>query len=124
MCNELTKRNWPYPFQEFVGIDYYSPFLEIAECNLKKCHNEDVKLLLADMSEFKDYMKNSVVFLYNPAGGKIIDDVRQNIENSCEKAVVIYNKPEHEDVFESWRVISRKTHRDRDHCTTVFGWNV
>lgn len=113
-----------YPFQEYVGIDYYAPFLDIAKGNLKKQHNDNVKLLLQDMSEFKDYHKESIIFLYNPAGETIIDAVRSNIENACDKAIVIYNKPVHEDLLKDWNVLSRKTASDPDHCTTIFGWNI
>jgi len=113
-----------YPFLENVGIDYYLPLLEIAKLNLKKRHNDDVKLMLADMSEFKDFQKQSVIFLYNPAGEKIIDSVRQNLEQICDKAIVIYNKPVHENVFDDWVTISRKNSVDLDHCTSIFGWNI
>ncbi|MGH1455956.1 MAG: methyltransferase domain-containing protein [Alphaproteobacteria bacterium] len=113
-----------YPFIENIGIDYYQPLLDVAQSNIKKSKSNGVIFLNQDMSEFNSYQKNSIIYLYNPAGEKIIDTVRQNIESACDRAIVIYNKPEHEGVFNDWRVITRKTHRDRDHCTTIFGWNV
>lgn len=112
-----------YPFIENIGIDYYTPLINIAKANIKKCKMNDIRFLNQDMTEFTNFQKQSIIYLYNPAGEKVIDTVRQNIENACNKAIVIYNKPEHEDIFKDWNVIFRKTHRDPDHRTTVFGWN-
>ncbi len=113
-----------YDFKDIIGIDYYQPFLDQAQKNLDICKLDNAKITLNDMADFKDFAENSVVFLYNPANEVVIDKVRQNIENNSKKAIIIYNKPEHESVFKGWNVISKNTSADPDHCTTILSYGI
>lgn len=111
-------------FNEVVGIDYYQPFLDIADQNIETCHLDDIKLHFNDMTKFKDFKDTSVVFMYNPADADIIDKVRQNLEESTSKAIVIYNKPLHAEVFKDWRTLDHKVSNDLDHETIILGFGL
>lgn len=111
-------------FNEVVGVDYYQPFLDIADKNIEKCHLEDINLHFNDMTKFKDFKDTSVVFMYNPADTEIIDKVRQNIEECSSKAIVIYNKPLHSDVFKDWCILDHKVSNDPDHETVILGFGL
>lgn len=110
-------------FNRIAGIDYYQPFIEQARENTSACGAKNVQLYFNDMAEFKDFDKNSVIFLYNPADDFILEQVRKNIESAAERAVLIYNKPVHADVFKEWDCISEKKSPDPDHCTNIYFFN-
>ncbi len=107
-------------YAHIMGIDYYAPFLESAQENLDICRLDNVELREGDMTEFKDYMETSVIFMYNPAEKIVIEKVRDNLEKLCRRAIVIYNKPLHEKVFQDWDIVSRKVSRDPDHTTSIY----
>ncbi len=111
-----------HKFRRIAGVDYYQPFLDQVERNAQICGLEGVELHFEDMSDFKGYEERSVIFLYNPADAYILDKVRQNVEALTKKAVVIYNKPVHEEVFKDWTLVSKKKARDPDHCTSIFSF--
>ncbi len=114
-----------YDYDDYVGVDYYPDFIDIAEKNLKICDIMDVNLHLGDMINYKDFKETNVIFLYNPADNIIIDQVRKNIQKYSKKSILIYNKPIHEDIFKGWDIVSKKTSDDPDYCTTIlsFGFN-
>lgn len=111
-------------FNEVVGVDYYQPFLNTAKSNLDICGVDDVKLHYADMSQYKDFKDTSVVFMYNPADAEIIDKVRQNLEECATKAIVIYNKPLHAELFKDWSILDHKGSDDPDHETVILGFGL
>ena len=107
-------------FAHIVGLDYYAPFLEDAQENLDICRLDNVDLHEGDMTGFVDYMDTSVIFMYNPAEAPVINKVRENLEKHCKKAIVIYNKPLHENVFDDWHALYQAKSRDPDHTTSIF----
>ena len=107
-------------FNEIVGIDYYQPFLEQADFNLKTCGLGNIELHFNDMTKFTDFKDTAVVFMYNPADETVINQVRQNLEENTNKALVIYNKPLHSEVFKDWDLVSKKDSSDPDHCTHIY----
>ncbi|MBI1300505.1 MAG: methyltransferase domain-containing protein [Alphaproteobacteria bacterium] len=109
-------------FKAIHGVDYYPPFLMQAQQNLEACKLEGIHLHAADMTEFTDFDETSVIFFYNPANAKIIEGARENIEKNTKKAIVIYNKPEHPEIFDGWTRMYHKENRDPDHRTTIFGF--
>ena len=109
-----------YDYSEIAGVDYYAPFLQIARKNLKVFGLNCINLCYGNMSEYKSFKETSVIYLYNPAEKPIIEKVRENLENITKKAIVIYNKPVHGDVFEGWDVISHKSNNDPDHNTDIY----
>ncbi|MCB1783897.1 MAG: class I SAM-dependent methyltransferase [Alphaproteobacteria bacterium] len=111
-------------FSHITGIDYYPVFLKTAEQNLKNLKQTGVSLVEADMTKFDDFAPDSIIYMYNPADLVVIDKVRENLEKTCRRAIVIYNKPLHAEVFKDWRVIDYKTSPDLDRNTTIFGFNV
>jgi len=113
-----------YDYKILHGVDYYQPFLDLAQTNLNRCNVDNVKLHYGDMREFSDYDETSVIFLYNPADNVIIDAVRENLEHYTKRAIVVYNKPEHETVFlrNKWQLVDRKTSLDPDHNTSVYSF--
>ncbi|MGH1403004.1 MAG: class I SAM-dependent methyltransferase [Alphaproteobacteria bacterium] len=113
-----------YGFASISGIDYYQPFLDQARQNLIACNLDHIPLHYQDMSQFKDYSKTSVIFLYNPAGNSVLEGVRRNIEETTDKAIVIYNKPVHTDIFKGWNTLSKRNAPDPDHTTHIYGFGV
>lgn len=109
-----------YDYKEIVGIDYYPPFLGIAHRNLKVFGLNNIRLRLGDIANFRDYKQTAVIYLYNPAEKPIIEKVRQNLEETTKKAIVIYNKPMHADVFKNWTLAEQKTDKDPDHNTSIY----
>ncbi len=111
-------------FNKVIGIDYYEPLLKTARKNIKKCKLKNTQIYLKDMTNFTDFSPISVIFLYNPATDIIINRIKDNIENNTEKAVLIYNKPIHENIFKDWKLISKKTSSDPDHDTSIYTYGI
>ena len=110
-----------YNFARVTGVDYYKAFIERAQKNMEVRKIQDrVELYHMDMTEFTDFTETSVVFLYNPADDYILSHVRDNLEKQTQHTILIYNKPVHADVFKNWTVLSEKTNKDPDYCTTIY----
>ena len=109
-----------YDFKKVTGIDYYQPFIDQAQKNIMKRGLAGVDLLYKDMARFEGFAETSIVFLYNPAEEPVIDQVRKNLEANTKKAIVVYNKPVHSNIFDGWKLISRKTDADPDYNTDIY----
>lgn len=109
-----------HDFNSITGVDYYSPFIKQAQSNLDTLGLKNINLEFNDMTQFTKFEKKAVVFLYNPADEIVLDKVRENLEENTDQALVIYNKPIHEDVFQNWNLLDKKVNDDPDHCTSIF----
>jgi SAM-dependent methyltransferase len=69
-----------YPFVQIIGVEISPALYQIARENLAKAHDvptrcRDVRLVRADVRQYRFPGGELVVFLYNPFDGEALDDV-------------------------------------------------
>lgn len=79
-----------YPFQRLLGVELSKYLCEVSEANLtamrlpKLCAN--AQIVNADAREYEVPSDVTVIFLFNPFAGEVLDKVAHNIEVSAQKA--------------------------------------
>lgn len=86
--------------QKVVGIDYYKPFINIAERNHNKIFSNIGNFLEADATKlsYDQFGKNLIVYLYNPFNETILKSVISALSNY--NTFIIYNNPVHSKTIE------------------------
>ncbi len=67
-----------------LGLDYYEPLVDIANNNIKKLNLEkNAKAVYEDARNYEKHLmsNNVIMFLYNPFGEEILDDVVKSSKN-------------------------------------------
>ena len=108
-------------FKRIVGIEYYKPFVEATRRNVQHL-DQSVETLLQDASTFDDYDSEAVIYAYNPFDDVILEQAKRKIEARVKKAVFIYCKPVHEDLFSDWTLLDRKISSNEDRSVSIFGY--
>jgi SAM-dependent methyltransferase len=127
-----------HEFASITGIDFHPGLVEIANNNIqkvaasqrrqgnfKKCKGlEEIKVVHGDVTDFKDYADTSVVYMYFPFDEEITQQVRDNIEKRNAKSLVIYNYPNHENVFRdnNWQLAWKKIDSNPDQTTKIYSF--
>lgn len=80
---------------QIIGIDYYEPFIKIAQKNFLRVFQTEGQFYLADAASYDFVGLNArlIVYFYNPFDVSIMDRVLKNLPK---KTIVIYNNPVHE----------------------------
>ncbi|MFZ6814675.1 methyltransferase domain-containing protein [Undibacterium sp. Rencai35W] len=84
--------------QAVYGIDFYQPLIAIAKKNYSKVFNEEGIFLLRDatQTEFNEFGKKVIVYLYNPFDEIILKQVMERLRDH--PSIIIYNNPVHAQV--------------------------
>lgn len=123
-----------YTFKHVVGIDNYEGVLDIARKNMhnmgydrKDDENRDLLVALehADSGQFYDYRgpEADVIYMYNPFGRKIVEEVNKQIMQNSRRCVLVYTKPLHGKVFsekDGWKLEHSHADGDPDLSTKIF----
>lgn len=85
--------------QAVYGVDYYPPFIRIAQENSRKMFSHSGNFLHVDATtlDYSRFGKKLIVYLYNPFGEVILRKVLHGVKN--EDVFVIYNNPVHASVL-------------------------
>jgi len=113
-----------FPFRRIIGVELSAALDEIAQRNIAlyrsrsvKC--TDVQSLRLDARAFVFPIEPTLLFLFNPFKGQVLDQVVLNLERSLEahprEVVVVYHHPEsrHPALDHSTRL--RQVRRERDY---------
>lgn len=74
-----------YPFRRVVGVEYSETLAVMASSNVRNSSElvcERVECICADATQFNLLSEPSVIYLYNPFQGRVMDYVVRNIERS------------------------------------------
>jgi hypothetical protein len=91
-----------YPFKSIIGVEYSKTLAEVADRNIRTYKDEpgshaSIQCIRADASDFELPHAPTVLYLFNPFQGKVMDRVIANIEESLRTAPrdlwVIYENP-------------------------------
>lgn len=126
--NEKSSPNFSQHFKKAVGVDYHTPFLDIARENLqspkiKVDPNKKITLSFADAATYEDFNGVNVVVAYNPFDEEIMQRVEKNMRKVGGNVIFAYIKPEHENVFQTekgWKTIQTVESNDPDRRIKVF----
>ena len=107
-----------YPFEQIIGIELSRTLHEIAKKNLASfrasaVRRDDCVCLCEDATSFKLPPKPAVLYFFNPFNDAVLSEVLANIEESLRQhprdLIVIYNNPEHREVFDGSAAFSPAT---------------
>lgn len=90
-----------YDNLNICGIESDNQLIEICQTNFKKVAGQEIKILHANAAniQYNTISDNLIIFLYNPFNAVVLDSVLKALEG-C-NAIVIYNNPVHESLFDS-----------------------
>lgn len=98
-----------FPFRRIIGVDRVPELCAAAEENLRRVKPDiqcaDIDIVAADAREFELPGDVSVIFMFNPFTGQILEDVQEKIRQSLARAprktTIIYLYPHNrqEDAF-------------------------
>lgn len=118
-------------FGKAVGVDYFQGVIDIARKNMKVpalgIDEKKVNFEFQSAADFNKFNGINVVWMYNPFDRKIVSEVEANLRTSGGSALVIYNKPQHAEVFSEWtkeEEHSRGTNKDPDDHTIIFSLRI
>lgn len=90
------------PFKKIVGIEYSEVLAAIAEKNISKYTNQmqqcrEIACLCCDATEFNFPDEPSILYLFNPFQGEVMDKLIDNIEQSLDRRPrdlwIVYSTP-------------------------------
>jgi SAM-dependent methyltransferase len=86
-----------FGFPNVYGIDFSEPLIDVAKQNLAKIRYDNVQFLVADATTWRIPEGNSIIFLFNPFNGTILERfLRLNLEHFARHASLIaYGFDEH-----------------------------
>lgn len=120
-----------YPFKRAFGVDYYKPVLDIAQKNVDDFQGnlrkpKEIHFQFKSAAEFQDFNGLNVVYLYNPFDEKIMTELEQHMRKSGGTFIVLYNKPEHAEVFNAkgWKKEQQVKDTDPDKRIDILSWNL
>jgi predicted RNA methylase len=88
-----------YGFSALMGVDFASELVAIARNNCKQ-RNISVTVSCLDAARFQFPSGHLVVYLFNPFGVTVLDDVLDNLFAShCAACYVVYVNPKHFECF-------------------------
>ena len=96
------------PFDQIVGIEFSSALAEMARKNVATYRNpaqvcRDISVVTGDAAEYEIPEVPLVLFFYNPFGPpvmrRVIDNIRRSLERRPRAATVVYNTPDHDDLW-------------------------
>lgn len=124
-----------FNFKRAVGVDYYDAVLDTARENIKKAKlnlkggqtpdgEDKIKFVFADAAEFTSFNGTNIVYMYNPFDEEIIREVEFNLRRCGGTVFLIYNKPEHEDIFTNngWELEHKSHDQDPDKRVSYLVW--
>ncbi len=138
---DFSEKGVSFPFKRAVGVDLFRTVVEEAIINLRAdalkiglskggdvfdtnpsratLNMKDgriISLIFGDAATYTDYNGVNVVFMYNPFDADIMEQVERNLRKYGGKALVVYNKPKHEDIFRrnGWHEEHREMNSDPD----------
>ena len=100
-------------FRRIIGVEFSSELCEIARKNLAGASQRlgrpiDCEIKAIDAAKFEIQQDQTVLYLYNPFNGVVLDQVMANLRDSLakfpRKIWLIYNTPVHRDVVENSRL--------------------
>jgi len=81
-------------FKSVIGVEFASELVEVAKANLARMASSNVIVVEEDASQFQFPAGDLVVFLNNPFGQVIVDNVIANLPRSeAAKLYIIYKRP-------------------------------
>jgi SAM-dependent methyltransferase len=91
----LAKKYFGFP--DVYGIDFSEPLIDVAKRNLAKVRYDNVRFLVADATSWKIPEGNSLIFLFNPFGGTILERFLElNLEHFARHpSLIAYGFDEH-----------------------------
>ncbi|MBD3392357.1 MAG: methyltransferase domain-containing protein [Chitinivibrionales bacterium] len=102
-----------YPFKKVVGVEISEEFNASARAHidraLPKLLCRDIELVVSDAAAYRVPDDVTVVFLYNPFSGDVLDKALANLHESWKRKprriTIVYKNPEHAaalDTFPGW----------------------
>lgn len=91
-----------FPFKSITGVEYSQVLADTARENLRSCREQDtarrsIDCVWGDAANFRFPLSPTVLYLFNPFQGKVMDRVIENLESSLRAAPrdlwVIYENP-------------------------------
>jgi SAM-dependent methyltransferase len=108
--------------QKIIGIDYYLPFIEIANNNYQKLYKKKGNWILSNIKDFdfKEINQPLILYLYNPFDEVMLEQLLINIKDI--PVYIIYNIPMHWDVIDKYgyRRIFYKTGKNQNQFTVIY----
>jgi ubiquinone/menaquinone biosynthesis C-methylase UbiE len=86
--------------QLIYGLDYYEPFIKIAQKNYVQVFKQSGNFYHADAQHFdyQQFNKPLIIYLFNPFDAYLLDAVLRKIDST--PCICIYNIPMHQDIFD------------------------
>jgi len=108
--------------QKIIGIDFYKPFIEIANNNYYKLFKVEGEFIHLNIEhyDFSSTGKPLILYLYNPFDEIMLERLLINIKGI--PVYIIYNIPMHWDVIEkhNYRRIFSKTGKNQNEFTLIY----